>query len=195
MGIRQGPGRWYVLGDQQASVAKVIDSSGATAAFWRRNAYGVVLASGGTPINWWGFHGTYLDATGLNKMGARYYDSATGAFTQIEPVKDTSALRGIIDYTYAGADPINQMDPGGTFSLPAWNPFAEPYRRIKETTYRYTKPIGDEIASAEKRCAYGGRVGLELDNHRTGSSIYWCYDRCRPRRLHGLPVGNALGAR
>ncbi len=101
----------------------MIDSTGTTAAFWRRNAYGQNLASGGTPINSWGFHGTYLDATGLNKMGARYYDPATGAFTQVEPFKDTTALRGIIDYTYAGADPINQMDPMGLCPTGVWDGF------------------------------------------------------------------------
>lgn len=82
---------------------------------YRYDPYGNQETATGTVPNPWRYHGTYRDPTGLYKMGIRYYDPTTAMFTQVEPLKDSSALRGLIDYTYAGGDPINQMDPSGMF--------------------------------------------------------------------------------
>ncbi|NEE19645.1 RHS repeat-associated core domain-containing protein [Streptomyces sp. SID7499] len=56
--------------------------------------------------------GTYLDPTGLYKMGHRYYDPTLGRFTQPDPSgQETNP------YLYADGDPISNIDPTGLFAL------------------------------------------------------------------------------
>jgi RHS repeat-associated protein len=55
------------------------------------------------------YTGGYLDtATGMYKLGARYYDPTLGRFTQTDPTGQDP------HYTYAGNDPCNYVDPTGT---------------------------------------------------------------------------------
>ncbi|MFF7542234.1 RHS repeat-associated core domain-containing protein [Streptomyces canus] len=54
------------------------------------------------------YTGTYLDPSGLYKMGARYYDPQLGRFTQPDPSGKESN-----PYAYAAGDPINRTDPSG----------------------------------------------------------------------------------
>jgi RHS repeat-associated protein len=69
---------------------------------------------GDLPPNPWRWIGSYLDATGLYKMGARYYDPGLGRFTQVDPVAGGSCN----DYDYACGDPINNSDLSGMKSEP-----------------------------------------------------------------------------
>jgi RHS repeat-associated protein len=48
--------------------------------------------------------------TGLYDYGYRDYDSATGRFTTVDPVKD-----GTNWYSFLGSDPVNRRDPNGLF--------------------------------------------------------------------------------
>ncbi len=49
----------------------------------------------------------YTDTgTGLIKLGYRYYDPTHGRFTQTDPARVEANL-----YLYAGANPINGIDP------------------------------------------------------------------------------------
>ncbi|MFB7648717.1 RHS repeat domain-containing protein [Streptomyces sp. NPDC056084] len=62
------------------------------------------------------YAGTYLDPTGLYKMGARSYDPNLARFTTTDPSgQETNA------YLYAEGDPINRTDPSGLFS--GWKDF------------------------------------------------------------------------
>nr|WP_155069221.1 RHS repeat-associated core domain-containing protein [Streptomyces taklimakanensis] len=57
------------------------------------------------------FTGTYLDPTGMYKMGARYYDPNLGRFTQPDPSgQETNP------YLYAAGGPANRIDPTGLLS-------------------------------------------------------------------------------
>lgn len=56
--------------------------------------------------------GTYLDPTGLYKMGHRYYDPTLGRFAQPGP-----SGQGQNPYLHAAGDPINNSDPTGLYSL------------------------------------------------------------------------------
>jgi RHS repeat-associated protein len=55
---------------------------------------------------------TYLDPSGLYKMGARHYDPALGRFTQPDPSGQENN-----PYLYATGDPVNHSDPTGLFSF------------------------------------------------------------------------------
>ena len=54
--------------------------------------------------------GGYEDsASGLYKLGARYYDPSLGRFTQYDPTGQEAN-----PYGYGGCNPINNTDPSGT---------------------------------------------------------------------------------
>jgi len=52
--------------------------------------------------------GIYESTSGLIKFGARYYEPATGRFTQPDPSGQEPNI-----YNYAGCNPINNIDPTG----------------------------------------------------------------------------------
>jgi len=55
--------------------------------------------------------GTYhRDQTGLDYADQRYYNSAIGRFLTVDPLIDTTRD----SFSYAGSDPVNFFDPGGT---------------------------------------------------------------------------------
>ncbi|WP_374492083.1 RHS repeat-associated core domain-containing protein [Streptomyces sp. ICN903] len=87
------------------------------------------------------FTGTYLDPTGLCKMGARYYDPHLGRFTQPDPSgQETNP------YLYATGDPINRTDPTGL------------------TSFSEALDVGEKIFSAAAGCLAGigaaGETGI-----------------------------------
>ncbi|GGV69902.1 RHS repeat-associated core domain-containing protein [Streptomyces massasporeus] len=54
------------------------------------------------------YTGTYLDPSGLYKMGARYYGPQLGRFTQSDPSGKESN-----PYAHAVGDSVNRIDPSG----------------------------------------------------------------------------------
>jgi RHS repeat-associated protein len=60
--------------------------------------------------------------TGLNALGARYYDATLGRFLSTDPASDGSSAQAANAYSYAANNPITYMDPTGLWSLSgAWN--------------------------------------------------------------------------
>ncbi|MDQ2785080.1 MAG: hypothetical protein M3Y58_08765 [Chloroflexota bacterium] len=85
----------------------MVDQFGNVAARYGYDPYGQTVVKTG-PVadgNPFRYTGAYLDATGLYKMGARYYDPARGRFTQLDPLGHR--------YVYAGNNPANFVDPTG----------------------------------------------------------------------------------
>ncbi|MBU1661251.1 MAG: RHS repeat-associated core domain-containing protein [Chloroflexi bacterium] len=74
--------------------------------------YGDVLSSAGSGVSSYGFTGEWSDSTGLIHLRARYLDVGMGRFTQKDPSELESNL-----YLYAGANPINRIDPSGLVSV------------------------------------------------------------------------------
>lgn len=80
--------------------------------------YGNVIASSGAaanPYRFGGAYGAYTDAaTGLVKIGERYYDPGFGRWTQRDPLGAGNP------YAYTNCNPVNGTDPSGrayAFSL------------------------------------------------------------------------------
>jgi RHS repeat-associated protein len=101
----------YYLTDVQGSVIGLVDATGKRTATYSYGPYGEARTATGTnqPYR---YTGTYLDPSGLYKMGARYYDPQLGRFTQPDPSGQEKN-----SYLYAAGDPINNTDPSGLLSL------------------------------------------------------------------------------
>jgi RHS repeat-associated protein len=110
VGMRTGGTTQYYLTDAQNSVIGLVDASGKRTATYTYGPYGEPRANSGTQQPY-RYTSTYLDPSGLYKMGARYYDPALGRFTQPDPSGQEQNA-----YTYAAGDPINSSDPTGLFS-------------------------------------------------------------------------------
>ena len=82
LGQRGPSGASYYLFDGSGSLAAVVDASGSIVGRYAYDAYGGVIRSSGTSDAPWRFGGAFLDQSGLYKIGAGYYDPATGRETQ-----------------------------------------------------------------------------------------------------------------
>ncbi|HZC25993.1 MAG TPA: RHS repeat-associated core domain-containing protein, partial [Actinopolymorphaceae bacterium] len=70
-----------------------------------------------------GFLGKIKDpTTGLDALGARYYDADLGRFISTDPALDPSSAQTLNPYTYGANNPLAYADPTGLWSLSgAWN--------------------------------------------------------------------------
>jgi len=106
-----GGADFYYTANALGSVILTIDSAQAVAASYSYGPWGEAGSVTGSMAgsNPWQYAGGYHDvATGLTKFGARYYNPATGRFTQPDPSHQEAN-----NYAYAGDDPINNTDPSG----------------------------------------------------------------------------------
>ena len=107
-------GDFYYVRDGQGSVIALVDPAGTQRAAYTYDPYGdhatAAGVNGALPPNPWRWNASYLDADGLYKMGARYYDPGLGRFTQTDPVAGGSCN----GYDYACGDPINSSDLDGS---------------------------------------------------------------------------------
>jgi RHS repeat-associated protein len=113
---RVGGSTYYYLHDAQGSVVGLVNSAGALVNRYAYDPYGNATTQTETVANPFRWIGAVWDAaTGLYKMGARYYAPALGRFTQPDPLNVESPT-----YTYAGGDPINASDQSGLFCCVTW---------------------------------------------------------------------------
>ena len=124
---------------------------------FRVNAYG--REAGVTPAGYATWHGSLVrgrrDASGLTYLRNRYYDAATGRFTQEDPI---GLAGGMNLYGFAGGDPVNFSDP---FGLCPWCVGAAAGAAIGGGgralyNYRNDRPLGEGVLSY---AAAGALVG------------------------------------
>jgi RHS repeat-associated protein len=110
--------RYYFAFDGLGSVVGLFDTSGNLVSNYvaRYEPFGKLIDSlpVGYPSLPLRFAGYWFDAaSGLYKVGLRYYDANDSRWTQRDPIDDPLALRGWNRYDYAGDDPVNIIDPEG----------------------------------------------------------------------------------
>lgn len=109
---RTGTARDYFVKDALGSVTGIFDATGAYLGGYSYSPYGEALAVGtntSVTSNTVRYISGYRDSTtGLYKLGARYYDTTIGRFTQFDPSGQEAN-----PYAYAGCNPINVSDPTG----------------------------------------------------------------------------------
>ncbi|MCK8680669.1 DUF6531 domain-containing protein [Streptomyces lichenis] len=110
--VTTGGRGYYYLTDALGSVIAVVDESGNKVNSYAYTPTGLPRAGTAEQVPQpYRFAGGYRDPSGLYHLGARYYDPQLGRFTQLDPAgKETNP------YLYADGDPMNRIDPHGTFS-------------------------------------------------------------------------------
>lgn len=112
----------YYLTDALGSVVGLVSATGAVTAAYAYDPYGQQLDQQGPAAVAGRNHIRYAGGIGdpntdLIKFGVRYYDPATGRWTQQDtlnvPLDPTNANR----YAYAANNPINYTDPTGNITL------------------------------------------------------------------------------
>ena len=90
--------------------------------------YGEIRSLSLPPLTEHGFLGKTKDpSTGLNALGARYYDASLGRFLSVDPASDQRSAQAANPYGYAANNPLLYKDPTGLWSISgAWN-------KVKET--------------------------------------------------------------
>jgi RHS repeat-associated protein len=107
---------FYYHADQQGNIRSLTDAFGSVTDAYNYDAYGSQVLEAGSlgTHNSLGYASQFTDGSGLVYMRARYYDPATQQFLTRDPL---AAATGH-PYVYAGANPINAVDPTGT--APWW---------------------------------------------------------------------------
>jgi RHS repeat-associated protein len=101
--------------DGHGSVRQLFSSTGATTDAYDYDAFGNLLSSTGTTPNNYLFAGEQFDpALGLYYNRARYLDTNTGRFWSMDTDEgNITDPRTLHKYLYAGADPVDNVDPSG----------------------------------------------------------------------------------
>lgn len=110
IGYKASANHYYVT-DHLGSVVGMFSSSGAYEGGYSYSPYGEARSTStnaAITANNLRYTGQHLDANGIYKLGARYYDTTQSRFTQPDPSgQETNP------YAYVAGNPINRIDPSG----------------------------------------------------------------------------------
>ena len=105
--------------DGSGSVRFLTDAAGAVTDTYTYDAYGRMLRQAGTTDNAYLYSGErMLGSLGLVHLRARLMNPLTGRFWTMDEFEGYGSDPATLHkYLYAGADPVNRVDPGGNSSL------------------------------------------------------------------------------
>jgi RHS repeat-associated protein len=111
VGYNQANAHYYAT-DHLGSIVGVFNASGVYEGGYTYSPYGETRTINSTNLgvstNNQRYIGGYMESSVTYKLGARYYDTTTGRFTQYDP-----AGLEANPYAYSACDPINNSDPTG----------------------------------------------------------------------------------
>jgi RHS repeat-associated protein len=100
--------------DGTGSVRQLTNSAGVVTDTYEYDAFGNKISSTGTTPNNYLYRGEQYDPDLVSYyLRARYYNPLTGRFLSVDPETSEGQRR----YEYAGADPVNGMDPSGNEAI------------------------------------------------------------------------------
>jgi RHS repeat-associated protein len=107
--MRQGGQTYHYIFDGRGSVVGLTDGTGALVSTYIYEPYGRRAHTTGTLSNPFQYDAGYtIDGAGtLYKFGARFYDTNSATWTQVDPLPDQPR------YAFVAGDPINHSDPSG----------------------------------------------------------------------------------
>ncbi len=147
-----GGSQEYYLTDGLGSTTGLTTGTGALADTYTYDVYGASRTHTGSSPNEFTFTGEQVDATGLQYLRARYYDSATGRFMSRDPLPFAQR------YAYVGNDPVNYVDPRGLCKK-TWNPL----EAAKECVEKVKEPAKDSVdAAADWAMGHAGYVDFNV---------------------------------
>lgn len=115
--------KYHYLTNYRGDVLGMTDESGNEVASYTYDAWGNILTQSGkmaskNPYRYAGYR--YDEDTKLYYLMARYYNSDTGVFLSLDPVRgDTMNPLTLNGYSYANNNPVMNVDPDGEFSIPS----------------------------------------------------------------------------
>jgi RHS repeat-associated protein len=113
---RRGGATSYYGCDAHGNVTFLTDANGVVTDTYDYDAWGNIVARTGSTPNSRLYTGQEFDPdVGFVNLRARYYDARRGRFASIDPMPGSPASPlSFHRYLYAGADPVNGVDPLGT---------------------------------------------------------------------------------
>lgn len=117
--MTKGSTRYFLVYDQVGSLRAVLDSSGGIVKTVEYDSFGNVIADSNSAFKVpFGFAGGLFDSdTGLTRFGYRDYDADVGRWTAKDPIGFEGGDTDL--YGYVVGDPVNGIDPEGTFVVVA----------------------------------------------------------------------------
>jgi len=109
----------FYIYDGRGTVRMLASLAATVTDTYEYDAFGNLLAKTGATPNVYLYRGEQYDPDlSLYYLRARYYNQVTGRFLNV----DSLAGQGQRRYEYAGANPVDGMDPSGKFVLEAYRP-------------------------------------------------------------------------
>jgi RHS repeat-associated protein len=137
----------YVLAGSQGQVNGVADSAGSVTAEASYEAWGRPSPALPSAFGGYGYTGERQDpVTGLVFLRQRWYDPATGRFLTPDTVSaDGRDPRSLNRYVYALANPVNNTDPTGGFTLGEVNVVQSINNTLQQMRTVAVRCIGEEV--------------------------------------------------
>ncbi|MGW7559159.1 polymorphic toxin-type HINT domain-containing protein [Streptomyces sp. NPDC054757] len=115
----------YTIPDHQGTGQLAVDAANLAIQQRRTTPFGG--ARGTAPKDWPGTKGFVggtddTETTGLQHLGAREYDPATGRFLSVDPVMDLTDPQQMNGYAYGNNNPVTKSDPDGRRPIGACGP-------------------------------------------------------------------------
>ena len=150
--------------DGHGSVRQLTDSAGAVTDAYTYDAFGALIAQAGSTPNEYLYAGERLDPeTGLYYLRARQMNPATGRFWSMDSYEgipfDPPSLH---KYLYANADPVNNIDPTGHFSLGELNVTLGNIAVVAANTFARLVPAFQHVALRFAYWVFANQAKIEL---------------------------------
>jgi RHS repeat-associated protein len=153
LSVTQSGATYFFHKDSLGTVTDLTDNAGATIQTYTYDSFGNIVSTTGTLAQPFTFTGREFDhETGLYYYRARYYDPMDGRFISEDPI---GLMGGINEFSYAGNNAMNFVDPMGLFNLtPSMSDNLTNYARgggnwlAKEADQRSNGPISPQTWEA-----------------------------------------------